>query len=188
MGRPPTTSSQTIHDIAVGLFLEKGFDAVTVPEIASAAGVSPRTFSRYFRSKSDVLWGDVDEELDRLRTALAARPADEPDVLALRRAMVAANDYGSADAERQRRRAVLLARQPELHVTAAPRYEAWRSIVADFVAQRAGCASGDLRPQVLAATGLALGIAAADFWLTDGDGPLGPVIDAAWDELGADFG
>ena len=50
---------QAIYDAAIELFTRKGFDQTTVEEVAQAAGVSRRSFFRYFASKDDLLAQDV---------------------------------------------------------------------------------------------------------------------------------
>ncbi|MFJ8083360.1 TetR family transcriptional regulator [Streptomyces sp. NPDC096205] len=73
---------QEVSDIAVGLFLEKGFDAVSVAEVAAAAQISKPTLFRYFPAKEDlVLHRIADHEGESARIA-AAHP-DAP-VAALR--------------------------------------------------------------------------------------------------------
>ena len=66
---------------------ERGFDAVTVGDIAEAADVSHRTFYRYFPSKEDALLADFKDFLDDFVALVAARPADEHPVDSLVRTL-----------------------------------------------------------------------------------------------------
>jgi AcrR family transcriptional regulator len=59
------------------LISDRGFDSVTVGDIAVAAEVSHRTFYRYFPSKEDALLADFKDFLDDFVALVAARPADE---------------------------------------------------------------------------------------------------------------
>ena len=73
-GRRPRTTRAELERVAFALFEAKGFDETTVDDIAAAAGIGRRTFFRYYPSKNDVVWGDFDGELARLRGWLAATP------------------------------------------------------------------------------------------------------------------
>ena len=70
------------------LFGKKGYESTTVAEIALAAGVSRRTFFRYYASKEEVLTETSDELAEAMLTAMAERPRDEPPLLAIQRALV----------------------------------------------------------------------------------------------------
>ena len=71
-GRPPGTSRRELELIALRLFTDQGFDSTTIEQIAAEAGVSRRTFFRYFSSKANVLWSEFDHEVDVIRVALGA--------------------------------------------------------------------------------------------------------------------
>src|ERR671937_274110 len=74
--RKKAHTRRAIQEAALRLFLDKGYEATTVQEIAAAAGVSHMTFFRYFPTKEDVVLAD---EYDSLIVELmAARPAGEP--------------------------------------------------------------------------------------------------------------
>lgn len=85
---------------AISLFVERGYDEVTVDEIAAAAGISARTFFRYFPSKSDVLRQHQRFLFDRLTRALEARPPSESASVALRKAFLATGEMRSDDSAR----------------------------------------------------------------------------------------
>ncbi|MFC0238937.1 TetR family transcriptional regulator [Rhodopseudomonas telluris] len=72
-------TSQRISDVALELFLDKGFDATTLDEIAENAGISRRTFFYYFASKDDILTAYLGRRTDELRAAvLQSASAGEP--------------------------------------------------------------------------------------------------------------
>jgi AcrR family transcriptional regulator len=78
-------TKQRISDVATGLFYERGFDAVTVEEIAVAAHVSKMTVFNYFARKEDLLFDRQDEVKQLLHEALVERPKAQSPIHALRR-------------------------------------------------------------------------------------------------------
>ncbi|ARX87297.1 TetR family transcriptional regulator [Streptomyces alboflavus] len=76
-----------LTEAALQLLALKGFDAVTVDEIVGAAGVSKRTFFRYFASKEDVVIQFLADMGTGMCAELAARPAGERPSEALRHAV-----------------------------------------------------------------------------------------------------
>lgn len=69
---------QRLQAAALKRFHDEGFDATSVATIAADAGVTERTFFRYFPSKEAVLFQDYESRLEWFRAALAVRPLDEP--------------------------------------------------------------------------------------------------------------
>jgi AcrR family transcriptional regulator len=92
--------------VAQDLFVAQGYDGTTVDQIAAAAGMSKRTFFRYFPSKDDLVIGKYDLFADRMAEALDARPADEPVWESLRRVFDITLDYVQDDHQRARNEAM----------------------------------------------------------------------------------
>jgi AcrR family transcriptional regulator len=84
-------------DAALELFLVQGFDGTTVEQIATAAGLSRRSFHRYFATKDDVVAQALRATGDKIADELAARPASEAPWTALRRAFDTLVIWAAAD-------------------------------------------------------------------------------------------
>jgi len=67
-----------ISNVATALFTERGFDNVTVDEVAAAANVSKMTVFNYFAQKEDLLFDRSDEAPRLLQAALANRGSQPP--------------------------------------------------------------------------------------------------------------
>jgi AcrR family transcriptional regulator len=76
-----------LREAALARFVRDGFDATSIPDIAADAGVTTRTFYRYFASKDEVLFADYEDRLDWFRRALSVRPRKEPLVDSVRAAV-----------------------------------------------------------------------------------------------------
>lgn len=78
----------TLVDVAARLCAERGYDNTTVDQIAEAAEVSPRTFSRYFPNKEAVIGALIEDTSEHVAAALAGQPFDITEHEALVRAHV----------------------------------------------------------------------------------------------------
>jgi AcrR family transcriptional regulator len=147
-----------IRRAAFRLFVERGYDAVTTEEIASAAGVSPRTFFRYVPTKEELLLAPVRHGGTAIVGLLEQRPAAEsPDVALINAIVTRTRSFGVADTE-EWRAALLVA--PDLLGKLTVHLPADRERVTKLVAVRMGADPGaDIRPALL----VQLAFAAADF-------------------------
>jgi TetR/AcrR family transcriptional regulator, regulator of mycofactocin system len=178
-GRPPSTTRHRLQDIATDMFAAHGYDGVTIGALAAAAGISRRTFFRYFSSKADALMADFDADVERLRSLLAGSDPDLPMMDAIRHAVVAVNDYRADDLARLRQRMQLQHDNPALLANGILHYEEWQAVVAEFAAARLGLQPADLLPQVLARSVFGAAYAGFMSWLSDERGDLSPRLDGA---------
>ncbi|HEY3551031.1 MAG TPA: TetR family transcriptional regulator [Gaiellaceae bacterium] len=68
---------QAIAEAGMGLFVRKGFDRVTVAEIAREAGVSEKTVFNYFPTKEDIFFDEVPDRLEALAEAVRERQPEQ---------------------------------------------------------------------------------------------------------------
>ena len=186
-GRPPATSRRELELIALRLFAERGFEETTIDQVAAEAGVSRRTFFRYFNTKASVLWAEFDTEVDTIRGVLAGMPADLPMMDAIREAIVAANNYHADDVPELRARYNLISSVPELHASAAVHYDAWEQAISEFVAKRIRQPADSLYPLAVGRATLAACRAGYDRWVARADADLTVYLDASLRALAAGF-
>jgi AcrR family transcriptional regulator len=137
---------------ALRLFADRGFEATTVEEIAAAAGVSPRTFFRYYPTKVDVLFGDFEQRLASIRHALDERESDESLLRRIRRTVAGFADEFAAEPELFSNRARLVFSHPDILGQAHARFAAVELLVAGAAARELEADPElDVRPRILAA-------------------------------------
>jgi mycofactocin system transcriptional regulator len=186
-GRPPSTSRRELRLIALRLFAERGFESTTIEQIAAEAGVSERTFFRYFTTKASVLWAEFETEVETISAALASVADDVPMMDAIRDAVGAANHYHADDVPEMRLRMHLIATVPALSFSAAEHYEAWERAISEFAGRRLGQPPGSLYPLTIGRAALAACRAAYDRWSARADNDLTAYLDAALSALAAGF-
>ncbi|GAA2207537.1 TetR family transcriptional regulator [Nonomuraea monospora] len=76
---------EALSTAAITLFLERGFDEVSVAEVAAAAGVSKPTLFKYFATKEDLVLHRISDHLGESARVVRERAAGERPVEALRR-------------------------------------------------------------------------------------------------------
>jgi AcrR family transcriptional regulator len=179
-------------DVAQGLFVEQGYEATTVDAIAEAAGLSKRSFFRYFGSKEDLVMGKYDAMGDQLKARLTARPADEPAWTALRRMFddVVAYTGNQANSARMDEMERIVSATPVLNAAYLQRLDQMQAEIAQIVRRRedeAGrpLAKTDPSPEALVGAAFACLRAARRLEAEPGSAPFDELVDQAMSGLWA---
>jgi AcrR family transcriptional regulator len=172
-----------VADMAIELFIERGYEGTTIDDICGVAGISRSTFFRYFHSKEDVLVREVAGVGDHLLSALQARPDDETPWIAIRRALDPLIELYGDRSEWVLRTARLVLQTPELVTFNQEKRAGWQELLRPEVARRLGADPDDPtdpRPGALAASALGCFDAAVAAW-TAGNGAerLAGILDRA---------
>jgi mycofactocin system transcriptional regulator len=178
--RPKPQSIEAIEKVALELFRERGFEETPVEDIAAAAGISRRTFFRYFGSKNDILFGNFDLLLRDLEEWLASAPDDRPMFDVIAEATMRFNRVHSDGAVAHRERMELILHTPALRANAALRNAEWLAVVARYAARRMNQPVDDLGPQLAGHVALGAASAAYEQWLRDESSDLDAVVHRAF--------
>jgi AcrR family transcriptional regulator len=152
-----------LSDIALDLFLEEGFDAVTVEQIADKAGISARSVHRYFPAKEDLVI-DPPEPYGQFVTAtLKERPADEGIMTSLYSSYAAL--MGTREQDRRDKIGMyLLSRSPSLRARNIEKHERWAEMLSPIVSLRLTGPDADVRARALVQSSLAAFTLALTTW------------------------
>src|SRR4051812_44120357 len=140
---------EVITRAACELILERGYERATIPDIAERATVSPRTIHTWFGSKEDIVFGPVNEPLDRLEAHLSEGEGDTID--RFERWMLAERQLTTAEDELRPLRLAALAADPHLRALERERLSRLETAVAASIADEAGVAPDDLAALAFAA-------------------------------------
>lgn len=174
-----------IADHALELFDTHGFDATTVEDIAAAAGISARSFFRYFPAKEDAVIPDPAAPGLLMRDALAACPADQAPWQAMRTALQPVVDLSEADPAHTLRAMRVIINTASLRARNLEKHILWTEMATPLMATRLGNPP-DLNLQAQALITAALGcldVALAGWVARDGEGSLGELLDLAFSSL-----
>jgi AcrR family transcriptional regulator len=171
-----------IWDAAIDLFVEKGYDETTVDDIAEKAGVSRRSFFRYFSSKSDLVaagmatYGEfLTEAIDGCAASFSGSKVFRLTISQVARTCVAQ--------PRARKMMQILSKYPAAHAAQYTRtLELLEAVEAAFARRKRSF--GDLEPRILAGLTVAVLQVVFQTWFEKGDEDISVVVDQVLATLG----
>ncbi|GIH23938.1 TetR family transcriptional regulator [Acrocarpospora phusangensis] len=173
---------EELAEVAFGVFCRDGFEKATFDDLAAAAGVSRSTFLRYFGTKEEVVLCAFDPLGDEMTAALRARPADEDDWTALRRAIDPAVACYARDPADKLALLRLVQATPALCARLREKVVGWRPHLARALAERSG--ASPLAALVRVAAALDCLTLALEHWVElDGGRALDAITDEAFASL-----
>lgn len=145
--------------------LVAGYDAFTIGELASAVGVSRRTFSNYFPGKAACVVAAADDWIDSILGAIHRAPSEMRPNEVMRAALLELSRQmdgnGAALAD-------LMRTHPELHAQVLAQDSAWASRVAESISQRYSLSATNIGVELLAIFGVTAARKCLDTWNESG--------------------
>jgi AcrR family transcriptional regulator len=155
--RKKEQTRQAIAETAWRLFAERGYDRVSVAEIARAAQVAEATVFNYFPTKEDLFYSRLEAFGDQLVEAIGARSPGEPALAAFGRFMLGSGGWlrqaeagDTAAMDRLRTVNRLIAASPDLQAREQLAIARSTRALADLLADQTGAGPDDIAPKVAA--------------------------------------
>lgn len=177
MARWEPNASERLQLAALDLYAAQGYDDTTVADIAVHAGVTSRTYFRYFPDKREVLFGGADGLRDRIARSLHDAPAHMSPLDATLHAMTACEDlYDVRRHQQLRRRDAVISSSGELQEREARKLASIADVVADQLAERGSSPSS---AQLVAGIAMAIFKHAARLWMDEPRTPYAALLERA---------
>ncbi|MFG6503344.1 TetR/AcrR family transcriptional regulator [Microbacterium sp. P05] len=158
-----------IAAVAMGLFLDQGFEQTTIDQIAAAAGISRRSFFRYFGTKEDIVLGDLAQQGLLVQEALEAVPLSVGPWEAIRSALGAV-DALAVEEGVTLRIARMMYETPSLRARSIEKHLHWQALLVPNIRRRLGVddAVPDPTADAIVASAIACLDVAGETWLREG--------------------
>ncbi len=164
--RKKARTKATIQREAVRMFLDRGYDATTVEQVAAAAEVAPSTVFRYFPTKEDLVLSDDYDPL--FIEAFRAQPRELTPAQALRGALRSSlADLAPEEFAAQRERTMLVLSVPALSGASFGNLVQTMAIMIDLVAERTGRSPDDLAVRAFAGAAFGLMLEVMLRWVNE---------------------
>ncbi|MBN9623559.1 MAG: TetR family transcriptional regulator, partial [Actinobacteria bacterium] len=121
---------------AMELFEERGYEDTTVADIAARAGLTKRTFFRYFADKREVLFSGTEVLREKFVAGIAAAPADDCPLDAIAAGLEAMADLFDEFGEHPHKRQAIIAANPELQERELIKLSAYAAAAAGALRER----------------------------------------------------
>jgi len=164
MGRWQPDSRRRLEQAALSLYGERGFESTTVAEIAERAGLTERTFFRYFADKREVLFGGASTLQSLLVSAVANAPQSATPIDAVVTALEGAGALLQERREYSRQRQSIINASVELQERELIKLASLAAALADALRQRG---VKDRAATLAAEAGIAIFRVAFERWVDD---------------------
>lgn len=136
---------------ATRLFAARGFEATTIDDIVEEAGVSRRTFFRYFATKESIAFPFREERLAAFEALIQRDLADRPPLEAVREACLGVGKYYAAEPDRELTRQRIVDESPTLVAAELEVYDRWERAIAEAVTPKRASAKRRRQARIFAA-------------------------------------